>query len=86
MCVLVLPKLVPFKMAKQGANKLADAALACWHHALQTHNQVSVVLGMEDHQLVLPWGHTHARHLEEKSKEREGQNRAQSNKHYSCFS
>lgn len=72
--------LVPFEMAQQGANQLPDTALARWHHALQAHDQVPVVLGVEDHQLVLPWGHTHARHLGEREQgEREGKNREQSN-------
>lgn len=33
-CTLVLPELVPFEMAEQSANQLADAALTRWHHAL----------------------------------------------------
>lgn len=85
-CTLVLPELVPFEMAEQGANQLANAALACWHHALQAHDQVPVVLGVEDDQLVLPRGHTHTRHLREQEQgERKGENGAQSNEVYCCF-
>lgn len=85
-CALVLPELVPFEMAEQDANQFADAALAHWHHALQAHDQVPVVLGVEDHQLVLPWGHTHARHLgKQEHGEREGENRPQSNELCCCF-
>lgn len=86
MCALVLPELVPFEMAEKSANQLADATLAHWHHSLQAHDQVPVVLGMEDHQLVLPRGHAHACHLgEQKQGKREGENGAQSNELYCCF-
>lgn len=85
-CALVLTELVPFEMAEQGSNQLANAAVAYWHHALQAHDQVPVVLGVEDHQLVLPWGHTYARHLgKQEQGEREGENGAQSNELCCCF-
>lgn len=56
----------PLKVAEQGAHQLSDAALVGWHHPLQAHHQVSAVLGVEHHQLVLPGGHAHPRDLRQR--------------------
>lgn len=63
------PHCSPLEVAEQGADQLADAALVGRHHALQAHHQVPAVLGVEHHQLVLPGGNTHSRHLERHQKE-----------------
>lgn len=61
---------LPFKVAEQGPDQLPDAAVSRWHHALQAHDQVPVVFGMEDDQLVLPRGNAHSGHLKERERER----------------
>lgn len=63
------PHCSPLEVAEQGADQLADAALVGRHHALQAHHQVPAVLGVEHHQLVLPGGNTHSRHLGRRQRE-----------------
>lgn len=52
-------------MAEEGPNQLSDAAVPRWHHALQAHDKIPVVFGVEDNQLVLPRGDAHSSHLGE---------------------
>lgn len=63
------PHCSPLEVAEQGADQLADAALVGRHHALQAHHQVPAVLGVEHHQLVLPGGNAHSRHLGRRQRE-----------------
>lgn len=70
-CPVSPPDCSPLKVAEQGSNQLPDAALIGGHHALQAHHEVPAVLGVEHHQLVLPRGHAHARHLGRRQRSRE---------------
>lgn len=59
---------LPFEVAEHGPHKLSDAAVPRWHHALQAHDEVPVVFGVEDDQLVLPRGNAHSGHLRQKER------------------